>query len=227
MLTLQVLMSSPVYAEDSFDEESYRDYSEGSDQELFSSSDGKNADDSPDFIPESPKKPPVNCISAVRRLFAKPLRSYAISSVPSQPTVTGTRELSESGGDDGVSTQNLILQEIRKANSRLDSFANQLDSLESRLASVETNHLSVTPSSSSASGVEKSAERGKRKVPAKVSVSFMWAISRSIQFYVAHHSCAIYRLYTVCALFHSTVSEMCIKHLQMMMKISLAMTQSE
>ena len=84
-----------------------------------------------------------------------------------------TTELSGSGEGNGVSTQNLILQEIRKTNFRLDSFANQLDSLESRLASVETNQLSVTPSSSSASGVEKSAERGKRKVPARVSVSFM------------------------------------------------------
>lgn len=87
-------MSSPVYAEDSFGEESYGECFEDSDQELFSGSDGKNADDSPDFIPQSPKKHPANCISAVRRLFAKPLRnaSNTISSVPSQSAVTETEQ---------------------------------------------------------------------------------------------------------------------------------------
>ena len=83
-------MSSPVYAEDSFGEESYGECFEDSDQELFSGSDG---DDSPDFIPQSPKKLPANCISAVRRLFAKSLRnaSNAISSVPSQSAVTSKK----------------------------------------------------------------------------------------------------------------------------------------
>ena len=46
-------------------------------------------------------------------------------------------------------TQLLILQEVRKANSRLDMFSDRLEGLESRLASVEDNQLSsVTPSSS-------------------------------------------------------------------------------
>ena len=72
------------------------------------------------------------------------------------------------GHSEGVDTQNLILQELRKANSRLDDFAGQLKSLASRLVSVETN---VTMSSSSTS-TDRSAGnyRGKRKVPAKISV---------------------------------------------------------
>ena len=62
--------------------------------------------------------------------------------------------------------QELIFQELCKANSRLDSFAGRLDSMESRLASVVTNQQSVTPTTSSCS----SAERVKRKVPARVAV---------------------------------------------------------
>ena len=61
--------------------------------------------------------------------------------------------------------EELILQELRKTNSRLDVFAGHLESLEKRLASVET---SMTPSSSS--GLEVSGGVKKRKIPAKVSV---------------------------------------------------------
>lgn len=43
-----------------------------------------------------------------------------------------------------------MLQEVRKSNSRLDTFSDRLEGLESRLASVKDNQLSsVTPSSSS------------------------------------------------------------------------------
>ena len=64
-------------------------------------------------------------------------------------------------------TQELILQELRKTNARLDMFTGRLESLEGHLTSVETT-LSMTPSSSS--GVDNSGEKGKRKVPARVSV---------------------------------------------------------
>ena len=66
--------------------------------------------------------------------------------------------------------QLLILQKVKKANSRLDGFADCLEALESRLASVETKQMSVTPASTS---TESSTDcRKKRKVPAKVRVSF-------------------------------------------------------
>ena len=69
-------------------------------------------------------------------------------------------------------TQLLILQEVKKANSRLDGFADCLEALESRLASVETKQMSVTPASTS---TESSTDcRKKRKVPAKVRVSFFF-----------------------------------------------------
>ena len=68
-------------------------------------------------------------------------------------------------------TRDLILEEMRKTNSRLDVFSGQLKSLETRLTSMETNQLSITPSSSSTSGTDGSAGKGeKRKVPSKVSV---------------------------------------------------------
>ena len=66
-------------------------------------------------------------------------------------------------------TQLLILQEMKKANSRLSAFSDRLEAVESRLASVENNQLSATPASTSADSSADS--RKKRKVPAKVRVS--------------------------------------------------------
>ena len=40
--------------------------------------------------------------------------------------------------------QELILQELQKANSRLDEFAINLQSIESRLSSVEDHHANST-----------------------------------------------------------------------------------
>lgn len=59
--------------------------------------------------------------------------------------------------------QLMILDEIKKANSRLDVFSDRLEAMENRLTSIESTDL-YTPGSSS-------AEKVKRKVPAKVSVS--------------------------------------------------------
>ena len=50
-------------------------------------------------------------------------------------------------------TQLLILQEVKKANSRLNIFSDRLEALESRLASVENNQLSATPVSTSTGSV--------------------------------------------------------------------------
>lgn len=65
----------------------------------------------------------------------------------------------------------VILEELKKVTSSLNDFSERLESLDSRLKSVEEMQIrsnSATPSSSSTDG---SAPKGKRRVPAKVSVS--------------------------------------------------------
>lgn len=174
-------MSLTVLAEDSLSEESDRDYGTESD-DLFSSP-GRCGeleeiiDLIPDVIPQSPKNAleRANPPRATRCLFTKPLGESSNSTprrVPPVPWCTHRAPV-ESPLEPprcigGAETQDLILQEIRKANSRLDRFAGQLQSLETRLTSVESNQMSMTPNSSS--GTDGSAVRGKRKVPAKVSV---------------------------------------------------------
>lgn len=69
-----------------------------------------------------------------------------------------------------ANTQRLILEELKKTNSRLDTFSERLEAFDGRLKSVEHNLInSTTPSSSSS---DSSASKSKRKVPAKVAVSF-------------------------------------------------------
>ena len=110
-------------------------------------------------------KPPSVVNSVTRRLFSE---SIPLPSHTSTPDPITSSHLAAVGHSEGVYTQNLILQELRKANSRLDDVAGQLKSLDSRLVSVETN---VTMSSSSTSTDRSTGScRGKRKVPAKVSV---------------------------------------------------------
>ena len=129
-------------------------------EDLFSSPEGETvANMSPNTASSS---------TVVRRLFSgnespngnPPLRDITNRSPSIQPPGPAT----------GNDTQLLILQEVRKANSRLDTFSDRLEGLESRLASVEDKQLSsVTPSSSSST--DSSGTRGKRKVPPKVRVS--------------------------------------------------------
>lgn len=65
-------------------------------------------------------------------------------------------------------TQVLILEELKKTNSRLDSFSEHLKALDGRIKSVEQAQLTISPSSSSST--DGSAVK-KRKVPSKVAVS--------------------------------------------------------
>ena len=69
----------------------------------------------------------------------------------------------------GIDVQELILQELQKANSRLDEFGINLQSIESRLSSVEEYHES-TITASSPSGNEETCGKSKRTVPPKVLV---------------------------------------------------------
>ena len=64
-------------------------------------------------------------------------------------------------------TQRLILEELRKTNSRLETFSEHLEALDGHLKSVEQMQLnSMAPNSS-----DGSASKAKRKVPAKVAVN--------------------------------------------------------
>ena len=73
-----------------------------------------------------------------------------------------------SSADPHSRLQKQILEELRKTNSRLDTFSDQLEAMDGRLKSVEQMQLnSATPTSSSDSSTSKT----KRKVPAKVAVS--------------------------------------------------------
>ena len=68
------------------------------------------------------------------------------------------------------SASNEILVELKKVNTRLESFCERLDSLDGRLKSVED--MQVNLSSSVSSNTEESASKTKRKVPSRVSVSY-------------------------------------------------------
>ena len=68
------------------------------------------------------------------------------------------------------SASNEILVELKKVNTRLESFCERLDSLDGRLKSVED--MQVNLSSSVSSNTEESALKTKRKVPSRVSVSY-------------------------------------------------------
>ena len=107
--------------------------------------------------------------SVPRRLIAA--RDHATTGSPEnlltaneyQLSTQPLRELTNS-----VDTQEQILIEIKKANSRLDQFAKNLEIIETQLTSVEEHCLNATPSSSSC--IEESGGKVKQKVPAKVSV---------------------------------------------------------
>ena len=162
-------MSQPVFAKDSFvdSDSSVEGHLEES-RELFAPSGAEDdrrdkVDLTPRFV-NVPRSPSV-VKGVTRRLFSESIPPPSHTSTPDPIT---SSHLAAVGHSEGVDTQNLILQELRKANSRLDDFSGQLKSLDSHLVFVETN---VTMSSSSTS-TDRSAGscRGKRKVPAKVSV---------------------------------------------------------
>ena len=74
-------------------------------------------------------------------------------------------------------TQELILQEIRKANSRLDEFAANIKAIETCLDSVENHSINVTPvSTSTSSCAEESGGKIRRKVPKRVSVCLNFTV---------------------------------------------------
>ena len=75
-------------------------------------------------------------------------------------------------------TQKLILEELKKTNSRLESFSDRLEALDCRLRSVEQMQLNVSTSTPSSS--IGSAGQSSRKVPAKVAVS-IYAIFDRLQ----------------------------------------------
>lgn len=68
-----------------------------------------------------------------------------------------------------VNQSQLILDEIRKANSRLDEFGETLHSVQRRLQEVEKDLTSMGPSSSADTSIESPP---KAKIPKKVRVSF-------------------------------------------------------
>ena len=67
------------------------------------------------------------------------------------------------------SQSNEILTELKKVNSRLETFCERLDSLDGRLKTVED--MQVNLSTSVSSSTEECASKTKRKVPSRVSVS--------------------------------------------------------
>ena len=85
------------------------------------------------------------------------------------------REYTNAGGGrarTNADTPMLILEEIQRANSRLNRFVDSLQTLEKTLSSIEnTQSLQLTPSSSSSSTPSTDDSIKKRqKVPSKVSV---------------------------------------------------------
>lgn len=69
-------------------------------------------------------------------------------------------------------TQKLILEELKRTNSRLESFSDRLEALDCRLKSIEQMQLNMSSStaSSSINTDDGSAGKSSRKVPAKVAV---------------------------------------------------------
>ena len=169
-------MAQSVLASDSFDDSCSEI---GESEDLFSSTGNDESDDGNNppsqinsitgFVPRS---------SAVRGPSRRHLFSESPPNVSNFNVSHTTKQLKPSAKCTGsenveanINTQTLILEEVRRANSRLDLFAEQLTSLEKRLTSVETGGV-VTPSSSGTS-TDCSGKRGKRKVPATVSVRLL------------------------------------------------------
>ena len=85
-------------------------------------------------------------------------------------SANGSTSARTSGIQTTAETQRLILEELKKANLRLDQFGTNISTLEKRLSSLESSQsLQLTPSSSSSSSAEDSVKK-RRKVPSKVSV---------------------------------------------------------
>ena len=170
-----------VFVRDSFGEES-DDSLRNSNSEMEAVEDSETLFSSPesalqDGCPKSSTTTFNKRPMATRRLFQEnesehqnQIRPVSQLSDLSNRVAPARQSNSELGNISSTSsnTQELILQELRKTNARLDMFTGRLESLEGRLTSVETTTLSMTPSSSS--GVDNSGEKGKRKVPARVSV---------------------------------------------------------
>ena len=77
--------------------------------------------------------------------------------------------------------QTQILEELKRTNSRLESFSDHLEALDCRLKSVEQMQLDMSASTSSSASSIGSESKSSRKVPAKVAVSiytFMCNIDR-------------------------------------------------
>ena len=92
-----------------------------------------------------------------------------MTNLPSQVDMSSANG-ETSGTRTTAETQRLILEELQKANSRLDQFSTNISTLEKRLSSLESSQsLQLTPSSSSSSSAEDSVKK-RRKVPSKVSV---------------------------------------------------------
>ena len=155
-------------------------------EELFEGLSSPEIDTRGTVANQSPNASAIRGSTVSRRLFSgtEPLDEDPLADVTNQ-SASRSSPRATAGND----TQLLILQEVKQANSRLDTFSDRLEALENRLTSVETHQLSsVTPSSSS---TDSSADRGKRKVPAKVRVSrfcrepcisFMWLFLHRIRF---------------------------------------------
>lgn len=134
-----------IFMEESSIDEDFSDHSDAFDQQFDALNDELS-------VPSRSSVP--------RRLFFEKenhvpnSQERVVQTTPSQP---------QDPGD----IQKLILDEIKQANSHLDTFSERLGLLETRLKSVESNQLSLTPNSST----DGSAVKNKRKVPAKVAVS--------------------------------------------------------
>ena len=97
-----------------------------------------------------------------------------VTNLTSQEDTSSAANGSTSARTSGIrttaETQGLILEELKKANLRLDQFDTNISTLEKRLSSLESSQsLQLTPSSSSSSSAEDSVKK-RRKVPSKVSV---------------------------------------------------------
>ena len=112
----------------------------------------------------SPNKVPAASGSRLnRRLFTKTTtreeprwQPLGDATNPRSPACARTRP-SESD------TQILILEELKKTNSRLDSFSEHLKTLDGRIKSVEQAQLTISPSSSSSS-TDRSAVKEKSPI---------------------------------------------------------------
>ena len=93
-----------------------------------------------------------------------------------------------------VSTQQLILKEVRKTNNRFDDMSKRLESMESHLSSVETTIGAATGCSSSA---DSCFEKAKKKIPPKVRVSFIMQIISICHYLSFLNSGFCFNLYSI------------------------------